>query len=117
MCQTYKARARHVDSVHLPGPDKKTRGRQELSFGPGVRLPSGEISRPVRAGIPQWSPVHVPDAPLPPSSLPACGLEKRSRTAETLGTLHPPACMVETGKKLPAPGFGSALLWLFVVAT
>ena len=36
----------------------------------------------------RWSQVLIPAAPLP-IQLPACGLGKQSRTAQSLGTLHP----------------------------
>ena len=37
---------------------------------------------------PIWAPGLIPTAPLP-IQFPACGLGKQSRTAQSLGTLHP----------------------------
>ena len=42
----------------------------------------------LHARDPIWALVLIPAAPLP-FQLPACGLGKQSRTAQSLGTLHP----------------------------
>ena len=48
--------------------------------------------------------VLIPAAPLP-IQLPACGMGKQSRMAQSFGTLHPHG---RPRKKLLAPGFGLA---------
>ena len=70
-------------------------------MGPGAVAQVVKILT-LHARDPIWAPVLVPVAPLP-IQLPACGLGKQSRMAQSLGTLQP------SGRPGRAPG---SWLWI-----
>ena len=71
---------------------------KELLFGPGTVAQVVRVLA-LHARDPIWVPVLIPAAPLP-IQLPACGLGKQWRTAQSLGTLHLRGKAMEDGLRL-----------------